>query len=225
MENKEKVLANSVLFKGLPAPLLRQLAEMAQERQCGRGEVIFLEGGRCRGFYVVAQGQVKLFKMALDGREQILYVLGPGEPFGIVPVFHGQTFPATAISMIDSCAFFFPTQEFVALLTAHPELALAIIAAMARRLRRFADKIESLSLKDVPARLAAHLLYLVRRQGRTEYVTLDIPKKQLANLLGTSAETLSRIFNDLSAEGIIRVEGRKIVLLDVKRLIVLGEGG
>jgi CRP-like cAMP-binding protein len=225
MENKEKVLANSMLFKGLPAPLLGQLAEMAQSRQYRRGEVIFLEGGYSRGFYVVAQGQVKLFKMALDGREQILYVLVPGEPFGIVPVFHGQSFPATAVSMIDSSAFFFPTQEFVALLTAHPELALAIIAAMARRLRRFADKIESLSLKDAPARLAAHLLYLVRRQDRTEHVTLDIPKKQLANLLGTSAETLSRIFNDLSAEGIIRVEGRKIVLLDVKRLMVLGEGG
>jgi CRP-like cAMP-binding protein len=219
MENKENVLADSVLFKGLAKPLRCTLAEMAQEQQYGRGETIFLEGSRSRGFYLVAKGQVKLIKMALDGREQILYVLGPGEPFGIVPVFHGQTFPASAVSLTASVVFFFPRQIFVDLVAAHPDLALSIMAALARRLRRFADKIESLSLKDVPARLATHLLYLARRQGRTDQVLLDIPKKQLANLLGTSAETLSRIFADLSAEGLIRVEGKKIALLQHEALL------
>jgi CRP/FNR family transcriptional regulator len=191
---------------------------MAQERHFRRGEVIFLEGNTSSGFYMVVEGQVKLFKMALDGREQILYVLGPGEPFGIVPVFHGQHFPASAISLGASTTFFFPKQEFVALITAHPELALAVIAALARRLRRFADKIESLSLKEVPARLASHLLYLARIQERTDQVTLDIPKKQLANLLGTSAETLSRIFAEMSAAGLIQVKGRKIELLNPEEL-------
>ncbi|WP_417910234.1 Crp/Fnr family transcriptional regulator [Candidatus Electronema sp. PJ] len=218
MENKEKVLAASVLCKGLSEMLLQQVAAIAQERHFRRGEVIFLEGNTSSGFYMVVAGQVKVFKMALDGREQILYVLGPGEPFGIVPVFHGQHFPASAISLGDSTAFFFPKQEFIALITAHPDLALAIIAALARRLRRFADKIESLSLKEVPARLASHLLYLARIQARMDQVTLDIPKKQLANLLGTSAETLSRIFAEMSAAGLIQVKGRKIELLNPEEL-------
>lgn len=218
MESKEQALADSVLFKGLSGPVLRQLAEMAQERQFRRGESIFIEGTAGSGFYMVVNGQVKLCKMSLDGREQILYILGPGEPFGIVPVFHGQSFPASAVSMTASAAFFFPRQEFVALITAHPELALAIMAALSRRLRRFAAKIESLSLKEVPSRLAAHLIYLAKVQGRTDQVLLDIPKKQLANLLGTSAETLSRIFAELSAAGLIQVEGRKIALLQPEAL-------
>lgn len=218
MENKKQVLAESVFFKGLPEPLLHQLAQIAQEKKFRRGEMIFLEGTACSGFYIVAQGQVKLYKMALDGREQILYVLEAGEPFGIVPVFHGHSFPASASSMTAVAALFLPKKEFIALLAAHPELALAVMAAMARRMRRFAAKIESLSLKDVPARLTAHLLYLARKQGGTSQITLDIPKKQLANLLGTSAETLSRIFNDMSAAGLIRVEGRRIALLDYAAL-------
>jgi CRP/FNR family transcriptional regulator len=217
-ERKEKALAESVLFKGLSGTLLRQLAELAQERHFRRGEMIFLEGTASSGFYMVAEGLVKLFKMSCDGREQILYVLEPGEPFGIVPVFHGQNFPANAVSLTAAAAFFFPKKEFVALIAAHPELALSIMAALARRLRRFSAKIESLSLKEVPARLAAHLLYLTETQGRTDQVGLDIPKKQLANLLGTSPETLSRIFAEMSAEEMIRVEGKKIVLLNYEKL-------
>jgi CRP/FNR family transcriptional regulator len=120
--------------------------------------------------------------------------------------------------MTASATFFFPKKEFVELIAAHPELALAVIAALARRLRRFSAKIESLSLQDVPTRLAAHLLYLADKQGGSDQVTLDIPKKQLANLLGTSAETLSRIFAELSAAGLIQVEGRKIALLQPEAL-------
>ena len=214
MNDKKQALAESVLFKGLSEPLLGQLAEIAQERKFRRGEIIFLEGTVSSGFYMVVTGQVKLCKMSLDGKEQILYILEPGEPFGIVPVFHGQHFPASASSLTASASLFFPRQDFIALITANPELALAVMAALSRRLRRFAAKIESLSLKDVPARLAAHLLYLAKKQGGGSEVTLDIPKKQLANLLGTSAETLSRIFAELSAAGLIRVEGRRIQLLN-----------
>lgn len=222
MISKEKILAASILFQGTSGSLLRQLAEMAQEKHFGRGEAIFLEGSLSSGFYMVAQGQVKIIKMALDGREQIIYVLGAGEPFGLIPVFHSQGFPASAISLTSSSALFFPRQEFINLLTAHPDLALSIIALLSLRLRRLATKIESLSLKDAPMRLAVHLVYLAEEQGRNDQVTLDMPKKQLANLLGTSPETLSRIFADLSEEGLIRVDGKKIDLLCYEKLRKLG---
>ena len=211
---KKAAVAEAILFKGLAEPLLRRLTDIAVEKRFRRGETIFTEGSVSGGFYVVAEGQVKVFKMAPDGREQILYILGPGEPFGLVPVFHGQHFPASAVSMSAASALLFPKREFVELLAAHPDLSLSIMAALARRLRRFAAKIESLSLKDVPERLAAHLIYLAEQQGRTDHVLLDIPKKQLANLLGASAETLSRIFAEMSAAGLIRVDGRRIHLLN-----------
>jgi len=86
------------------------------------------------------------------------------------------------------------------------------------RLRRFATQIEHLSLKEVPGRLASHLLYLSEEQGGTDRVLLDIPKGQLASLLGTSPETLSRIFSRMGEEGIIEVRGKEISLLDRERL-------
>ncbi|MCW5199795.1 Crp/Fnr family transcriptional regulator, partial [Desulfobulbus sp. F1] len=164
------------------------------------------------------QGQVKIIKMALDGREQIIYALGAGEPFGLAPIFHGEYFPASAICMTVSVVYFFKKQDVIALITAHPDLALAVIALLSLRLRRFATKIESLSLKEVPMRLATHLVYLAEEQGKSEQVTLDMPKKQLANLLGTSAETLSRIFAEMSAAGLIRVDGKKVALLCYEEL-------
>ncbi len=211
---KNKTVAEAVLFQGLAEPLLLRLAEIAVEKRFRRGETIFTEGSVSGGFYLVAEGQVKVFKMAPDGREQIIYVLGPGEPFGLAPVFNGQHFPASAACMIATSALFFPRPDFIALVAAHPDLALSILSVQSQRMRRFTASIESLALKGAPERLAAHLLYLTEQQGRTDQVTLDMPKKQLANLLGTSAETLSRIFNDMSAAGLIRVDGRQISLLN-----------
>jgi CRP-like cAMP-binding protein len=207
------LLSRSLLFNGLPEPLLAKLAGITHERRFGKNEAIFFEGRKADGFYLVAQGQVKVFKMSPDGREQILHVFGVGEPFGEVPVFNGQPFPANAVSLTASAALFFPRPAFISLITASPELALSMLAVLSRRLRQFAAQIESLSLKEVPGRLAAHLVFLAEDQGRRDEVTLDIPKGQLASLLGTSPETLSRIFASLSAEGLIRVDGKRIELL------------
>ncbi|CAK8723900.1 MAG: transcriptional regulator, Crp/Fnr family [Candidatus Electronema aureum] len=220
MENKIKLLAESLLFNGLPESMLQQLAAVTTERQFNRSEAVFFEGQAAAGFYLIKSGQVKIFKLSPEGKEQILHVFGRGEPFGEVPVFSGQlTFPANAVSLSASELLFFPKQDFVRLITASPDLALSMLAVLSRRLCRFAAQIESLSLKEVPSRVAAHLVYLAETQGSTKQVELDIPKGQLASLLGTSPETLSRIFNSMSAEGLIRVEGRRIELLRYEGLI------
>ena len=218
MRNKREIIAESLLFSGLPAEQLDKVTAIAQERSFARGESIFFEGDPGEGFYMVAEGQVKIFKMSLDGKEQILHIFGPGEPFGEVPVFHGQPFPANALSLAKTRLLFFPRREFVELVTAHPSLALNLLAMLSLRLRRFAAQIESLSLKEVPGRLAAYLVYLAEEQGSTKQVTLDIPKGQLASLLGTIPETLSRIFARMTEEGLIRVEGRTIYLDDFSGL-------
>lgn len=214
MQKKIGLLANSLLFHGLPAEQIQQIAEIAISKSYSKGEAIFFEGEPGIGFYLVTQGKVKIFKTSFEGKEQILHILGPGEPFGEVPVFHGSPFPANAETLSQSEVLFFPRLEFVNLITVHPSLALNMLAVLALRLRRFATQVENLSLKEVPGRLAAHLLYLMEEQKQQSQVILDIPKGQLANLLGTSSETLSRIFNKMSEEGLIRVEGKTILILD-----------
>ncbi|MCI5219757.1 MAG: Crp/Fnr family transcriptional regulator [Candidatus Electrothrix sp. LOE2] len=219
MLNKQQLLAESVLFKGLSPHLLQQISELASTKKFRQGESIFFEGAEATGFYMVGQGRVKIFKMSPDGKEQILHIFGPGEPFGEVPVFHGNPYPANAVSIEPSVMLFFPRQKFIDLLNSTPSLALSMLAVLSMRLRRFAAQIESLSLKEVPARLAAHLIYLTEEQNNTGKVTLEIPKGQLASLLGTSPETLSRIFTKMSGQGLISVSGKKIEILRYDKLL------
>jgi len=218
MENRKKIIAESLLFSELPEEQLDKVAAIAVSKTYERGEQIFFEGEEGKGFYMVVDGQVKIYKMSLDGKEHILHIFGPGEPIGEVPVFHGKPFPANAMALVRSRLLFFPRQQFVDLVAANPYLALNILAMLSLRLRRFAAKIESLSLKEVPGRLADYLLYLAEEQGSTARVTLDIPKGQLASLLGTIPETLSRIFARMTEEGLIRVDGRTIYLEDLEGL-------
>lgn len=218
MEKIKKHLASSVLFSGLSEQELDTIAGITVVKKISRGESVFFEGDEANGFYMVIEGRVKIYKMSLEGKEQILHIFGPGEPIGEVPVFHGQPFPANAMALVHTKLLFFPRQEFVDLVTANPSLALNMLAMLSLRLRRFASQIESLSLKEVPGRLAAYLLYLSEEQGSTSQVILEIPKGQLASLLGTIPETLSRIFARMSEEGLIRVEGRTIYITDYEGL-------
>ncbi|WP_028319252.1 Crp/Fnr family transcriptional regulator [Desulfobulbus elongatus] len=218
MQKKDELLGTSLLFSGLPAEQVQKIAEIAVGKQYLKGATIFHEGDPGIGFYLVASGKVKIFKMSFDGKEQILHIFGPGEPFGEVPVFHGTPFPANAETLTEAELLFFPRAEFVDLVVATPSLALNMLAVLSLRLRRFAAQIENLSLKEVPGRLASHLCYLMDEQRRQDRVVLDIPKGQLASLLGTSAETLSRIFSRMTEEGLIRVEGKTIVILDPEGL-------
>ncbi len=213
-----QILAKSELFGGLPPQYLDEIEKITVSKQYGRGENIFFEGDPGIGFYMVATGRVKIFKTSLSGKEQILHIFGPGEPFGEVPVFHGHPFPANALALEKTSLLFFPRKDFVNLVESMPSLALNMLAVLSMRLRRFAAQIENLSLKEVPARLADYLLYLSQEQGNEKYVELEISKGQLASLLGTIPETLSRIFAKMSEEGLILVEGKKISLLDRKGL-------
>ncbi|WP_028583255.1 Crp/Fnr family transcriptional regulator [Desulfogranum mediterraneum] len=218
MNKKIAILKTSMLFSGLSDPQLEALARIARVKSVARGETIFFEGEQANGFYMVARGKVKIFKMSLGGREQILHIFGVGEPFGEVPVFHGNPFPASASTLEASEVLFFPRSEFVELVTTNTSLALSMLAMLSMRLRRFATQVENLTLKEVPGRLASYLLYLVEEQGREDQVILDVPKGQLANLLGSTPETLSRIFAKMKEEGLIQVQGKTIQLLDLEGL-------
>jgi CRP-like cAMP-binding protein len=212
------------LFKGLTRHHLEGLTGIVIDRTFGKGQSIFLEGEAAAGFYVVISGRVKVFKLSPDGKEQILHLFGAGELFGEVPVFLGGNFPANADTLEKSRIFFFPRASFIDLIMRHPSLALNMLAALSMRLRQLTHLIENLSLKEVPGRLAAHLLYLSEHSGNATDIELDIPKGQLASLLGTIPETLSRILAKMTNQGLIEVDGRKISLTDRNSIEDLASG-
>ena len=213
------------LFNGLPEDQIAAIKQIAIEKQLNKGEIIFSEGEEGKGLFVVAEGRVKVFKVSTEGKEQILHIFGRGQPFGEVPVFAGQKFPANAQAIEKTRVLFFPRVAIVNLISANPSLALNMLAVMSKKLRQFAVQIENLSLKEMPARLASYLIYLAEEQAQDEVIMLKISKGQLASILGTIPETLSRIFAKLSGQNLIRVEGKKITLLDRSALEDLAEIG
>lgn len=212
------------LFSGLSESQLSGLAGIVTEKHISRGQTIFSEGDDGTGFYVVISGRVKIYKMSQDGREQILHILGPGELFGEVPVFAGARFPANAQAMDDSRVFYFKRDSMIRLIEKNPSIAMGMLSVLSRRLRMFASLIDDLSLKEVPGRLASYLLYLSKRGKDTGDLELDITKGQLASILGTIPETLSRILTKMSGRGIIESDGPRIKILDRKGLENLASG-
>ena len=216
---KEDIIKSTSLFEGLSGEEVETISKLIFEKKYGKGETIFFEGDEADGFYIVSSGQIKVFKMNPMGKEHILHIFGPGEPVGEVPVFSKQPFPANAEALVKSSTLFFPRKDFVALIESNPSIALNMLAVLSRRLRQFATQIENLSLKEVPARLAGYLLYIAKEQKNEGVVQLPVSKGQLASLLGTIPETLSRIFARMSDEGLIQVEGRSITILDRQGLM------
>ena len=225
MKRNLGIISATPLFRGLPEKQLKEIEQIAVDRDFNKGEVIFLEGDDGNGFFLIAEGLIKIFKVSSEGKEQILHILGPGEPFGEVPVFSGQQFPASAETIIESHLLFFPRTAFVNLISANPSLAMNMLAVLSMRLRQFTVQVENLSLKEVSGRLAAYLVYLADEEGKEDAVTLNISKGQLASLLGTIPETLSRIFTRMTELNLIEMDGRNIKLLDRSGLEELAEHG
>jgi CRP/FNR family transcriptional regulator len=225
MEKIMDILARTTLFGGLPEDQLQAICAIAVMRRYDKGGIVFTEGQPGNGFYVVMNGRIKIFKVSAEGKEQILHIFGPGEPFGEVPVFSGKPFPASAEAIERSRLLFFPKQAFVDLTSAMPSLALNMLAVLSLRLRQFTVQIENLSLKEVPGRLASYLIYLADEQAAADVVSLTISKGQLASLLGTIPETLSRMMAKMAGMGLIEVTGRSIRLLNRDALEDLARTG
>ena len=207
-------IATIPLFEGLSRGQHEALARIAINRSYRKGQTIFSEGDDGGGFYAIISGRVKIFKLSPEGKEQILHIMGPGEIFGEVPVFAAREYPANAEAHINSSLLFFPRNSFIQLVKKDPSLSLNMLALLSSRLRKFATLIENLSLKEVPARLAAYLLYLSKRSSNKDELDLDISKGQLASILGTIPETLSRILSKMGRQGLIKSEGSRMRILD-----------
>ncbi|MBN2373279.1 Crp/Fnr family transcriptional regulator [bacterium] len=218
-------LAVSQLFKGLPNVHLEGLASISIKKSYQKDESIFFEGRESTGFFIVISGRIKIYKISPEGKEQILHFFGPGEPFGEAPAFTGDPFPAYAEAIEDTDVIFLPKNEFVSLIKKDPSLALNMLVILSHRLQKFTNIIENLSLKEVPGRLAAYIIYSGGNENDASEFSLDISKGQLASLLGTIPETLSRILTKMVKQGLIDSDGRRFIkILDRKGLEELAEG-
>ncbi|MEW6440179.1 MAG: Crp/Fnr family transcriptional regulator [bacterium] len=220
----QKAFDASPLFEGIPPSDRADLLTIAFQRMLPKNSPLFHEGDEAAGFYMVVTGKVRVFKVSSEGKEHILHIFGPGEPVGEVAVFAGKHFPAFASTLEDCRLLYFPRNRFLDLASRKPQILLNMLATLSLRLRRFTQKIESLSLKEVAARLAGVLLELPADANAPGAVRLPATKSHLASEIGTTPETLSRTFQKMSRQGLIRVERNRIQLLDRQALASLAAG-
>ena len=210
------------LFAGVPEEQLAALADAARVRAYAAGELIVGEDENPRGFFVVVAGRVKLFKMSPEGREQTVYTFGTGEPFCLCSVFEGERFPANAAALEPSRVLVVPPDAFERVARAEPSLLFNILLVLSRRLKEAMSLVESLSLKEVPQRVAAYLLQAPRKGG---VVDLPVTHRELAKIVGTTPESLSRSLKRMAGQGLVAVDGRRIAVLDEAGLELCSDEG
>jgi len=221
-------LKQADLFSRLESNELDDLVAIARSRRLDSGDILFSAGDRAKGFYVLLEGKIKLYKISPDGKEYILRVVGGGQTFAEAAAFSGLAYPVFAESMGQCRLVYFDAGEFRDLIEKSPQLALNMIATMALLLQSLNQKIEDLSLREVGARLCRHLLARARRQqGEVKDGTtfqLETTKSALAASLGTISETLSRTFKKLQQREIVKVDGSAVTLLDCGQLEEIADG-
>ena len=220
----EKVVLKDIpLFSELDSKDLQQISDFSAAKNYNKNNLIFTEGDKYIGFYIVLKGKVKVFKLAPSGKESVIHIVRPFDTFAEMPLFEGLIgYPVNAEALEDSTLFFIPSNEFINFICNNPGISMKMMGGMAKKLHLLTKRIESLTLTDLPNRLAK---YLIDEQNKTHkvilarpFVLLSVPKATLAGLLGTITETLSRTFKKLQDDDIIEVKGKKIYINDLPRL-------
>ncbi len=224
LQSRIEWLCACSLFAELPSDHVTALAEVSSTRNYDAGEILFHGGALADGFHIIAEGRVKVCRYGADGREQVLHIFEGGEPCGEAAVFEGGPFPATAEAMTAATTLFIQRDDFLRVASIRPDLLMNMLAVLSRRLRRFVDMIDDLSLKEVSTRLANYLLQLRAEGGDDSSVELPISKTMLAARLGAVAETLSRTLARMQRKGLIEVEGRRVILRRIPGLERLAQG-
>jgi len=216
------VLRKTPLFATLPDDELRLVADLAVARHFAKKEAVFREGDHADGFFIVASGKVKVFKLSGEGKEQILHVLEAGQTFAEAVIFEGGAYPAHAEALDDAELLLLPKRPFIELLGRRPNVAIRMLASLSRWLKRMTDLAESLSLRDVETRLIFYLSEELKARGipPKDGAELELPigKNVLASRLGTVPETFSRTLKKLQDDGLISVRGKRIRIVSAERL-------
>ncbi len=212
------------LFKGLPDKQMRLLEQSAIIRNYAPGEMILDERREAGGMYVLLAGRAKLFKLSRDGREQILYFFGPGEPFCLCSMFDRRRAPANA-SAVEPCRVLVLSGKiFDDMALKEPRILFNVLLVVSRRLKEAMELVESLSFREIPGRVAMYLTHADQCGPRPDHVRLPLTHRELAKVVGATPEALSRAFRRMADDGLVEVNGRDVKLLDRPRLEALAAG-
>ena len=214
------------MFARLPGKEVQALATVAREEAYRPREYIFMEGEPALWFCVVRSGHVKILKHSRTGKDVVLELLGPGEPFGGIAVIERRTYPAAAQATEPSVIIKIPREPVVALAERYPSIIKEMALMVGRRLRDAHDSVRSLAVDPVEARLAATLLRLAR-EGRKAKQGVELPlhptRQSLADMAGTTVETTIRVVSRWLKEGLVEDDGTRFVLRDLEALRALTE--
>jgi CRP/FNR family transcriptional regulator len=226
--DKISALKGAALFSELEEADLRALAQRAVERRLARDEILFVAGEEARGLFVIVSGSLRAFREGVDGREQVIHVERAGATIAELPVFDDQPYPSTVAAEEETVVLFLDKRDVKTLCLRRPQIALAALKLLAGRLRKCAELVEALSLREVDQRLARWLLGEARARGRrTEAgveVTLALTNQQIAARIGSVREVVSRALSRLQSNGLIAVDGRRVVIGDEEALEIFAGG-
>ncbi|CAB4623651.1 unannotated protein [freshwater metagenome] len=218
----DDLVMNAPLFAALDVEGAAALRASLVERNVVKGEVLFAEGEPGDRMYVIVEGKVKLGQTSVDGRESLLAVLGPAEMFGELSLFDPGPRRLTATALTDAIVLGLGNDQLRPWLAGRPEVAAALLQALARRLRRTNEAMADLVFSDVPGRVAKALIELGEKFGTITtdglMVSHDMTQEELAQLVGASRETVNKALADFVQRGWIRLESRQVLILDVERL-------
>jgi CRP/FNR family transcriptional regulator len=227
MTDKIASLSRTALFGELTEAGLRALAQRAIERRLARDEILFITGEQARGLFVIVSGALRAVRDGVDGREQVIHVERAGATIAEIPVFDDKPYPSTVIAEEETVVLFLEKREVRNLCLEHPQIALSALKLMAGRLRKCAELVETLSLKDVDQRVARWLLNEAIRCGTRSpqglEIRLRLTHQQIASRIGSVREVVSRALARLQQNDLIRIEGRLITITDEEALSAYAE--
>ena len=220
VRSRAQVLGQSSIFSSLNDDELAELAGLAMERSFVPDEFIFWDGDAPGWFYIVAEGKVKVVKHSSLGKEFIIAFFSPGEMFGEVAVFENKPYPASAQAVAETKVLGIKREDFLSFLGSHPQVALRIISVLGERLRDAQGRLRDLAGERVEQRLASTLVMLSSKLGPT----LPFTRQEIADMAGTTTETVIRIMSHLKDREIIQSLRGKVIILDETKLRLLSEG-
>ena len=212
-----ELLKRVPLFEGLSNNELTALSDVATLRVFPKDRVVIMAAEEGDSLFVIHQGQVKVSIVSEDGREVILSLLGPGSVFGELSLLDGKPRSANVVATEDTDLLMLRRSDFIQLIYKTPQIATALLAELASRLRKTDRQIEGLALLDVTSRISETLLQLAPEQGTETADGVGIESRpthqELANMSGTTRETVSRVIKRLEGQGYINCSGRRITIL------------
>ncbi len=216
--DKIELLHTVPIFNDLNNKDIIAMSEKMVSRSYDKGQMILLEESMGETFFVITEGSVKITRLSDDGREVILAMLGEGDFFGEMSLLDGEGRSANVVSIEDSEVLTLSRNDFLDILQTYPKIAISLLEELARRLRKSDQQIESLSLSDVEHRIGMTLVRLSEELGKIKNGNVKIPnlpyQQDIANMAGTSRETVSRTLSILEEKGLVVREGRNLTIFD-----------